>query len=338
MIEEGLLTDKIVVIAGGVPEIAEASARLLATRGAAGLMVCGRGAERGQALAAIVSAAGCPTHFLPGDLTRPQDCAAVITEAELVFGRIDVLVVGAGEVPYLPLEETTPEKLDQLLAAKVRAPFLLLQGAATLMQRTGMDGILIITIGGNGTDGPRTVAAAAGKGALAAMARGFAASFAGDGIRGVRTCHRRRADRCHGAAQCRRTRDRRPRRRRIVGCTRLDHVRDGDGCEGRAGAGCEGRHPTRLEPSIGNGADRPALGKHRLEPTLRDRPPRCRRRRRGRAGRGPRSRDSRPEASRIALRPAPAAIPDAADCAAPGPWSARCRQACRRRDGRRPPP
>jgi NAD(P)-dependent dehydrogenase (short-subunit alcohol dehydrogenase family) len=183
MIEEGLLTDKIVVIAGGVPEIAEASARLLATRGAAGLMVCGRGAERGQALAAIVSAAGCPTHFLPGDLTRPQDCAAVITEAELVFGRIDVLVVGAGEVPYLPLEETTPEKLDQLLAAKIRAPFLLLQGAATLMQRTGRDGILIVTIGGNGTDGPRTVAAAAGKGALAAMARGFAASFAGDGIR-----------------------------------------------------------------------------------------------------------------------------------------------------------
>ncbi|MGH6900806.1 MAG: SDR family NAD(P)-dependent oxidoreductase [Geminicoccaceae bacterium] len=183
MIEKALLTDKIVVIAGGVPEMADATARLLATRGAAGLMVCGRGAERGQALAAIVSAAGCPTHFLPGDLTRPQDCAAVITEAELVFGRIDVLIVGAGEVPYLPLEETTPEKLDQLLAAKVRAPFLLLQGAATLMQRTGRDGILIVTIGGNGTDGPRTLAAAAGKGALAAMARGFAESFADDGIR-----------------------------------------------------------------------------------------------------------------------------------------------------------
>ena len=183
MIEEALLTDKIVVIAGGVPEIAEATARLLATRGAAGLMVCGRGAERGQALAAIVSAAGCPTHFLPGDLTRPQDCAAVISEADLVFGRIDVLIVGASEVPYLPLEETTPEKLDQLLAAKVRAPFLLLQGAATMMQRTGMDGIMIVTIGGAGAEGPRTLAAAAGKGALAAMARGFAGSFAADGIR-----------------------------------------------------------------------------------------------------------------------------------------------------------
>ena len=183
MSEEALLNNKIVVIAGGAPEVAEATARLLATRGAAGLMVCGRGAERGQALAAIVSAAGCPTHFLPGDLTRPQDCAAVTTEAELVFGRIDVLIVGASEVPYLPLEETTPEKLDQLLAAKVRAPFLLLQGAAALMQRTGMDGIMIVTIGGAGADGPRTLAAAAGKGALAAMARGFAASFAAEGIR-----------------------------------------------------------------------------------------------------------------------------------------------------------
>ena len=183
MTEDVLLTDKIAVIVGGLPEVAEATARVLATRGAAGLMICGRGAERGQALAAIISAAGCPTHFLPADLARPQDCAAVITEAELVFGRIDVLIVGAGDVPYLPLEDTTPEKLDQLLAAKIRAPFLVLQGALTLMHRTSIDGAVIVTIGGTGAEGPRTVAAAAGRGALAAMAQGFATSVSGEHIR-----------------------------------------------------------------------------------------------------------------------------------------------------------
>ena len=183
MNQDILLTDKIAVIVGGVPEVAEATARVMATHGAAGLMICGRGAERGQALAAIISAAGCPTHFLPADLARPQDCAAVITEADLVFGRIDVLIVGAGEVPYLPLEDTTPEKLDQLLAAKVRAPFLVLQGALALMQRTGIEGTVIVTIGGTGAEGPRTVAAAAGRGALAAMAQGFATTVAGDRIR-----------------------------------------------------------------------------------------------------------------------------------------------------------
>jgi NAD(P)-dependent dehydrogenase (short-subunit alcohol dehydrogenase family) len=183
MNQDTLLTDKIAVIVGGVPEVAEATARLMATRSAAGLMICGRGAERGQALAAIISAAGCPTHFLPVDLARPQDCAAVITEAELVFGRIDLLIVGAGEVPYLPLEETTPEKLDQLLAAKVRAPFLVLQHALALMQRTGIEGTIIVTIGGTGAEGPRTVAAAAGRGALAAMAQGFATSLSGHHIR-----------------------------------------------------------------------------------------------------------------------------------------------------------
>jgi NAD(P)-dependent dehydrogenase (short-subunit alcohol dehydrogenase family) len=176
------MIDKIAVIAGGSPEVAEATARILATRSAAGLMLCGRGAERGQALAAIISAAGCPTHFLPVDLARAQDCAAVITEADLVFGRIDVLIVGAGEVPYLPLEDTTPEKLDQLLAVKVRAPFLLLQGAASMMRRTGVHGTLIITIGGTGGNGPRTLAAVAGRGALAAVARGFAESLAANRI------------------------------------------------------------------------------------------------------------------------------------------------------------
>ena len=98
MTEDVLLTDKIVVIVGGLPEVAEATARVLATRGAAGLMICGRGAERGQALAAIISAAGCPTHFLPADLAR-AGLRRLITEAELVFGRIDVLIVGAGDVP-----------------------------------------------------------------------------------------------------------------------------------------------------------------------------------------------------------------------------------------------
>jgi NAD(P)-dependent dehydrogenase (short-subunit alcohol dehydrogenase family) len=183
MTGDAFLSGKVVVIAGGTSEIAEATARLAATRDAAGLMIAGRDAERGQALAAIISAAGCPTHFLPADLARAQDCMAVITEAELVFGRIDVLIVGAGEVPYLPLEDTTPDKLDQLLAAKVRAPFLMLQGGAALMHRTGVDGTMIIAIGGTGSEGPRTLAAAAGRGALAAMAQGFAASLAGDGIR-----------------------------------------------------------------------------------------------------------------------------------------------------------
>ena len=176
------MTDKIAVIAGGSPEVAEATARLLARRGAAGLLVCGRGAERGQALAAIISAAGCPTRFLPVDLARAQDCAAVIAEADVAFGRIDVLIVGAGEVPSLPLAETPPEKLDQLLAVKVRAPFLLLHGAAGLMRRTRTYGTMIIMIGGSGGNGPRTLAAVAGKGALAAMARGFADTLAADHI------------------------------------------------------------------------------------------------------------------------------------------------------------
>jgi hypothetical protein len=41
---------------------------------------------------------------------------------------------------------------------------------------------MIITIGGTGGNGPRTLAAVAGKGALAAMAHGFAESLAANRI------------------------------------------------------------------------------------------------------------------------------------------------------------
>ena len=46
------------------------------------------------------------------------------------------------------------------------------------MRRTGVHGTLIVMIGGSGGNGPRTLAAVAGKGALAAMAHGFAESLA----------------------------------------------------------------------------------------------------------------------------------------------------------------
>ena len=71
---------------------------MLAQRGADGVLIGGRGVEQGQAVAAIISAAGCEAHFQPTDLTKLDDCAALIAKADQAFGRIDAIIFSAGMV------------------------------------------------------------------------------------------------------------------------------------------------------------------------------------------------------------------------------------------------
>jgi NAD(P)-dependent dehydrogenase (short-subunit alcohol dehydrogenase family) len=117
------LAGKVVLIAGGCQDVSEAAARVFAKRGAEGLVLGGRYAERGQAVAAIVSAAGCPAEFLPTDFTKLEDCAALITEADKVFGRIDVVIFAAGMVAPRAGVEQLADYFDQLVAVNQRAPF-----------------------------------------------------------------------------------------------------------------------------------------------------------------------------------------------------------------------
>jgi NAD(P)-dependent dehydrogenase (short-subunit alcohol dehydrogenase family) len=176
--EEPSLAGKVVLIAGGCQDISEAAARLFARQGAAGLLIGGRYAERGQAVAAIVSAAGCPAEFLPTDFTKLEDCAALITEADKVFGRVDVLIFAAGMVAPRTGVEQLADYFDQLVAVNQRAPFFLMLRAAELMQRDHLPGLMVTVLGMPGEGEPLPIAAyEASQGALAAITRSFAAGL-----------------------------------------------------------------------------------------------------------------------------------------------------------------
>ena len=69
------LSGKVAIVTGGTQGLGEAIARLFAERGAAGLVICGRNAERGERVASEISAAGCPTVFVQADLTKVADCS-----------------------------------------------------------------------------------------------------------------------------------------------------------------------------------------------------------------------------------------------------------------------
>lgn len=178
------LDGKIAVITGSTQGLGEATARLFAVRGAAGLVLCGRNAENGARVAAEITAGGCVAHFVAADLAEVAACRAVLAETDARFGRVDCLVNCAALTDRGGILDTTPELFDRLFAVNVRAPFFLIQEAAKLMRRDGVAGAIvnIISMSSHGGE-PFITAYSASKGALATLTRNAAYALMPDRIR-----------------------------------------------------------------------------------------------------------------------------------------------------------
>ncbi len=177
------LEGKIAVITGGTQGLGEATARLFVERGAAGIVVCGRNAQRGQRIANELSAT-CQTIFVRADLTRVDDCRNVIAQADHAFGRIDILVNAAGATERGTILDTSPELFDFLFAINTRAPFILMQESAKIMRREKIPGAIVNVLSMASYGGqPFIIAYSGAKAALAAMTKNAAYSLMPDQIR-----------------------------------------------------------------------------------------------------------------------------------------------------------
>lgn len=169
---------KVAVITGGTQGLGAAVARLFAEAGAAGIVIVGRGAEKGKAVAEeITDATGMPVDLVIADLGLIDDVRKIIPAADERYGRVDILVNAAGLTDRGNMLNTTPDLFDRMFAVNTRAPFFLMQDAAKVMIRDGIEG-RIVNIGSmSALVGQPFLAPYAGsKGALATLTRhaGFA--------------------------------------------------------------------------------------------------------------------------------------------------------------------
>lgn len=164
---------KIAVVTGGTQGLGAAVARLFAQAGAAGIITCGRGRDKGEAVAQAISAdTGVPVSFVVADLQNVDHCRAVFAQAEAKYERVDILVNAAGLTDRGNLLNTSPELFDRMFAVNVRAPFFLMQEAARLMISQGIKGS-IVNIGSTSERAgqPFLSSYSASKGALATLTR-----------------------------------------------------------------------------------------------------------------------------------------------------------------------
>ncbi len=132
--------NKIVVITGASQGLGAATARLMDQRGAAGLMLIGRDADRGNAVAESLN---CRAEFLSADLADPGAPAAVMAAADQAFGRVDSLINVAALTVRGSVWDSDPELWHAMLSINTVAPALLITEAVKLMRRDGIEGTVV---------------------------------------------------------------------------------------------------------------------------------------------------------------------------------------------------
>jgi len=179
------LRGKFAVISGSTQGLGAAIAKLFVARGAAGVVISGRNAPKGEAKAKELATGGAAKIvFVRADVSKAEDCRALIARADKEFGRLDILVNSAASTARGTILDTTPEGFDEMFATNVKGPFFLMQEAVKLMRRDHVHGA-IVNIGSMSAKAgqPFLAAYCASKGALATLTENTAYALLRNRIR-----------------------------------------------------------------------------------------------------------------------------------------------------------
>src|ERR1700759_4095904 len=172
------LEGKVALVTGATSGIGRAAALQLAAQGAI-VIVHGRDVGRGAVVVKEIESAGGSARFVGADLSQPAEALRLGTEV----GEVDILINNAGFAWFGPTEKLAANTLNELFAANVQAPYLLVAALAPKMAARG-DGAIINGASRAGAVGqPTTAAYGATKAALASLARSWSAEFGPAGVR-----------------------------------------------------------------------------------------------------------------------------------------------------------
>ena len=178
------LDGKVVLVTGSTQGIGRAIAETAARSGTAGLLITGRNRQRGDAVAAELSALGTPAAFVAADLSDPETPALLARTCIERFGRIDGLVNAGALTDRASFVDAGLDDWEPLFAGNARAPFFLMQAAIADMKKRGEGGAIVNILSINAHCGaPELAVYSATKGALATLTKNAANAHRFDRIR-----------------------------------------------------------------------------------------------------------------------------------------------------------
>jgi NAD(P)-dependent dehydrogenase (short-subunit alcohol dehydrogenase family) len=148
----GRLDGKAAIITGGDSGIGRAVAIAYAREGADILIAYLNEDEDAQATGRLIEEAGRKAVLVPGDISQPEHCRAIVEKAVESFGRVDILVNNAAhQMTFETLEEVPDEEWAKTFATNIHAMFYLAKAALPHMS----EGSSIINTTSINADAPK---------------------------------------------------------------------------------------------------------------------------------------------------------------------------------------
>jgi NADP-dependent 3-hydroxy acid dehydrogenase YdfG len=142
------ISGKVVAITGASSGIGEATARLLAERGAA-VVLGARRTQRLDELAQAIRDRGGRAITCATDVTRREDLEGLVGRAVAEFGRLDVLVSNAGVSKIGPVADLDVDGWSAMIDVNLRGVLHGIAAALPVFQRQG-HGHLVTTVSTSG--------------------------------------------------------------------------------------------------------------------------------------------------------------------------------------------
>ena len=173
------IQDKIVVITGASSGIGEATARLLAGRGAH-VVLGARRTERLQRLCAEIEEAGGSAEYHALDVTDLQSVQALVEQTVARHGRLDVMLNNAGVMPLSKLEALKVQEWNQMIDVNIRGVLHGIAAALPVMQQQRSGQFINIASIGAYAVSPTAAVYCATKYAVRAISEGLRQEVGGD--------------------------------------------------------------------------------------------------------------------------------------------------------------
>ena len=135
------LDGKVAVVTGASSGLGVAFAKALAEAGA-DLILGARREERLTATGKLVEAAGRKYFAKKTDVTKPEECDALIAFAVEKFGRVDILINNAGIASAIPAVKESPDQFREVIETNLLGSYWMAQAFA----RANTEGGAIVNV------------------------------------------------------------------------------------------------------------------------------------------------------------------------------------------------
>lgn len=174
------LSGKVAIVTGASNGIGRAIAERLAEDGAIVVVNYSKSSEKAQQVVVGIQGKGGKALAVQTDMSQVAEARRLVIDTVKQFNRLDILVNNAGKFMPKPLDDTTEEEFDSVIALNAKGPYFAMQEAAKVLKDGGR--IVNISTGGTHLHFPGATAYLGSKAALEQYTKGLAQELASKGV------------------------------------------------------------------------------------------------------------------------------------------------------------